>query len=160
MTHDQVEALTFADKVVVMYGGEVVQIGTPQELFERPGHTFVGYFIGSPGHELPARRGLGRSRALVDGARASARARPTAEPPKGQRVQIGVRPEYVAIVERGRRPVQVRRVEDLGRKRLAYVALGGQLLVGHHPPEMSSIGDRRTSCSIRRTSTSMPTTFA
>ena len=49
VTHDQTEALTFADKVVVMHDGRVVQIGTPQELFERPEHTFVGYFIGSPG---------------------------------------------------------------------------------------------------------------
>ena len=49
VTHDQTEALTFADKVVVMNVGEVVQIGTPVELFERPRHTFVGHFIGSPG---------------------------------------------------------------------------------------------------------------
>ena len=49
VTHDQTEALTFAEKVVVMYEGEIVQIGTPAELFERPKHTFVGYFIGSPG---------------------------------------------------------------------------------------------------------------
>ncbi|MEM7642079.1 MAG: ABC transporter ATP-binding protein, partial [Pseudomonadota bacterium] len=49
VTHDQTEALTFADQVVVMHNGRVVQQGTPQELFERPAHTFVGYFIGSPG---------------------------------------------------------------------------------------------------------------
>src|SRR6478752_7644385 len=49
VTHDQTEALTFADKVVVMYDGQIVQIGTPAELFEKPKHTFVGYFIGSPG---------------------------------------------------------------------------------------------------------------
>ena len=49
VTHDQTEALTFADQVVVMQEGEVVQIGTPVELFERPAHTFVGHFIGSPG---------------------------------------------------------------------------------------------------------------
>ena len=55
VTHDQTEALTFADQVVVMHDGEVVQIGTPDELFERPAHTFVGYFIGSPGmNVLPA----------------------------------------------------------------------------------------------------------
>ena len=48
VTHDQTEALTFADQVVVMQDGEVVQIGTPVELFERPAHTFVGHFIGSP----------------------------------------------------------------------------------------------------------------
>jgi glycerol transport system ATP-binding protein len=49
VTHDQTEALTFADKVVVMKDGEIVQIGTPVELFEDPKHTFVGHFIGSPG---------------------------------------------------------------------------------------------------------------
>src|SRR5260221_1378121 len=49
VTHDQTEALTFADQVVVMNNGEVVQTGTPIELFERPMHTFVGHFIGSPG---------------------------------------------------------------------------------------------------------------
>jgi glycerol transport system permease protein len=55
VTHDQTEALTFADKVVVMYDGRVVQMGTPEELFEAPAHTFVGYFIGSPGMNfLPA----------------------------------------------------------------------------------------------------------
>ena len=56
VTHDQIEALTFADRVVVMNEGKAVQIGTPDDLFERPEHTFVGYFIGSPGIEfMPAR---------------------------------------------------------------------------------------------------------
>ena len=56
VTHDQTEAMTFADTVVVMYDGGVVQIGPPVELFRRPAHTFVGYFIGSPGmNVLPAR---------------------------------------------------------------------------------------------------------
>ena len=62
VTHDQIEALTFADKVVVMNDGRAVQIGTPAELFERPEHTFVGYFIGSPGHELLSGRSVGRAR--------------------------------------------------------------------------------------------------
>src|SRR6266849_5354284 len=48
VTHDQTEALTFADTVVVMHDGRVVQSGTPAELFDKPAHTFVGYFIGSP----------------------------------------------------------------------------------------------------------------
>ena len=61
VTHDQTEALTFADQVVVMQDGEVVQIGTPVELFERPQHTFVGHFIGSPGMNiLPASEDGGR----------------------------------------------------------------------------------------------------
>ena len=49
VTHDQVEALTFAEQVVVMTRGRAVQIGSASELFERPQHTFVGHFIGSPG---------------------------------------------------------------------------------------------------------------
>ncbi len=52
VTHDQTEALTFADNVVVMHDGTVVQVGTPEELFSRPNHTFVGHFIS--GHERPA----------------------------------------------------------------------------------------------------------
>ena len=52
VTHDQTEALTFADQVVVMHEGEIVQTGTPVELFEKPKHTFVGYFIGSPGMNI------------------------------------------------------------------------------------------------------------
>src|SRR3954468_10557510 len=62
VTHDQTEALTFADTVVVMHDGAVVQMGTPSELFERPAHTFVGYFIGSPGMNF--------MKAEVDGDRA------------------------------------------------------------------------------------------
>jgi glycerol transport system ATP-binding protein len=49
VTHDQLEAATFADEIAVMYEGKIVQFGTPQSLFDRPKHTFVGYFIGSPG---------------------------------------------------------------------------------------------------------------
>ena len=61
VTHDQIEALTFADQVVVMTRGRVVQIGTPEQLFERPAHRFVGHFIGSPGMNfLPARGSGGR----------------------------------------------------------------------------------------------------
>ena len=52
VTHDQVEALTFADQVVVMHEGHVVQVGSPADLFERPTHTFVGHFIGSPGMNI------------------------------------------------------------------------------------------------------------
>ena len=52
VTHDQNEAMTFADNIIVMSEGEVVQTGSPKELFERPNTTFVGYFIGSPAMNL------------------------------------------------------------------------------------------------------------
>ena len=140
VTHDQIEALTFADKVVVMNEGKAVQIGTPDDLFERPEHTFVGYFIGSPGMNLmPAK--VSGSRALVDGAELQLGA-VYPDPPKGRRVQIGVRPDYTELSSAAGVPVRVRRIADLGRKRLAYVTLGGQQIVATVPPEMSSIGDQ------------------
>jgi len=66
VTHDQTEALTFADTVVVMHDGRVVQSGTPAELFEKPAHTFVGYFIGSPGMNIVPAQVRGRE-ARIDG---------------------------------------------------------------------------------------------
>ena len=94
VTHDQVEALTFADKVIVLNEGRAVQIGTPAELFERPEHTFVGYFIGSPGMNLLPATVTGR-RAEVDGNEIQlAAAYPNL--PASRRVQIGVRPDYAS----------------------------------------------------------------
>src|SRR5258707_7601275 len=66
VTHDQTEALTFADTVVVMHDGRVVQSGTPAELFEKPAHTFVGYFIGSPGMNIVPAEVRGRE-GRIDG---------------------------------------------------------------------------------------------
>lgn len=122
VTHDQTEALTFADKVVVMYDGRVVQIGTPQELFERPEHTFVGYFIGSPGmNVIPAE--VSGNRANVHGA--------TLELARGYaaldgKVEIGVRPEFVSLTEGAGLPVNVRRVEDVGRHKIVRADLFGR----------------------------------
>jgi glycerol transport system ATP-binding protein len=121
VTHDQTEALTFANRVVVMHEGRVVQIGTPQELFERPTHTFVGYFIGSPGmNVLPA---------TVQGA--EARLAAGAVPLlygygdlKG-RVEIGVRPEFVRLTQGEGLPVAIRRIEDVGRHRILRAELDG-----------------------------------
>ncbi|MCB2101652.1 MAG: ABC transporter ATP-binding protein [Rhodobacterales bacterium] len=119
VTHDQTEALTFADKVVVMYEGEVVQVGTPEELFERPSHTFVGYFIGSPGMNLlPVR--LEGTTAHLDG---HAVALPDAVAvPQDARVELGIRPEYVTFDPAGL-PVTVQKVEDIGREKIARVRL-------------------------------------
>ena len=95
VTHDQIEALTFADKVIVMNEGKAVQIGTPAELFECPEHTFVGYFIGSPGMNLLPATVTGR-RAEVEGNEIQlAVAYPNL--PSNRHVQIGVRPDYVYL---------------------------------------------------------------
>jgi glycerol transport system ATP-binding protein len=112
VTHDQTEAMTFADQVVVMHEGAVVQVGTPVELFERPRHTFVGHFIGSPGmNVLPCEVEDGVARfAGVPVATAG----PALGAARGARTEIGVRPEFVRFAERGI-PVRVVRVADAGR---------------------------------------------
>ncbi len=115
VTHDQTEALTFADKVVVMHDGRVVQVGTPEELFERPEHTFVGYFIGSPGMNLLDAR-VESTKAVIGGTEISLGA-DYGQP--GGRVQIGVRPEFVTLAAAGEGlPVRVIRIEDVGRHKI------------------------------------------
>ena len=122
VTHDQTEALTFADKVVVMYDGRVVQIGTPQELFERPAHTFVGYFIGSPGMNLFDAE-IDGSIAMIAGANVALGA---SYAPKGGRLQVGVRPEFIRLATKGEGvPAQIRRVEDVGRHRIVRLDVAG-----------------------------------
>jgi glycerol transport system ATP-binding protein len=110
VTHDQTEALTFADQVVVMQDGEIVQIGTPVDLFDRPEHTFVGHFIGSPGmNVLPAE--------LRDGGAFFAGRHVALEGPatRGEgRHQIGIRPEFVSLAAEGI-PATVRKAVDLGK---------------------------------------------
>ncbi|MGP9821482.1 ABC transporter ATP-binding protein [Salinarimonas sp. NSM] len=123
VTHDQTEALTFADKVVVMYDGQVVQTGTPAELFERPAHTFVGYFIGSPGmNVLPAR--VEGTSAHVEGVEIPLDA---SYPALTGKVEIGVRPEFLTLSKDGPGlPVAVRRIEDVGRHRIVRLDLVGR----------------------------------
>ncbi len=131
VTHDQTEALTFADTVVVMHDGAVVQAGTPDELFDRPAHTFVGHFIGSPGMNVLPCRVEGRT-ALVEGHRIElARGYPALG---SGRVELGIRPEHVSLHPRGRGlPVTVRRIDDLGRARIARVDLAGRPLAAIVP---------------------------
>ncbi len=115
VTHDQTEALTFADKVVVMYDGRVVQIGTPQQLFETPEHTFVGYFIGSPGMNVLDAEVTGQT------ARVGDTDIPLANGYDGLTgtIQIGVRPEFASLTtDPTGLPVTIRRIEDVGRHKI------------------------------------------
>ena len=141
VTHDQIEALTFADQVVVMFDGAIVQVGTPQALFEDPAHTFVGYFIGSPGMNLlPCT--LEADSAVVGGAGgtrvplepdliARARARDAAP---GAEFTLGIRPEFVRCTNTSDGPssravsAEIRAVEDLGNYKIVTAKLGDQIL--------------------------------
>ncbi len=111
VTHDQIEALTFAEEVVVMTRGRAVQTGSAEELFERPQHTFVGHFIGSPGMNfLPARVADG---ALQIAGRALAN---RVGLPDGS-LKLGVRPEYVVQTMEGdlaALPFTVTMAQDIG----------------------------------------------
>ncbi len=123
VTHDQTEALTFADQVVVMKDGEVVQIGTPVELFERPHHTFVGHFIGSPGMNIlpcavkDGEVAVGQSRIEVDNAAAL----------KGLSgmYELGVRPEFTRFANAGL-PVSIAKVTETGRSRIVDTRFDGR----------------------------------
>lgn len=123
VTHDQTEALTFADKVVVMYEGEVVQIGTPEELFETPAHTFVGYFIGSPGMNILPAKVTGRT-ATVGNTKVSLGADYGNISANG--IEIGVRPEFLKITEGD--AAKVVAVEDLGRHQIVRLMFEGQTI--------------------------------
>ena len=121
VTHDQTEALTFAQTVVVMFEGQIVQIGTPAELFERPSHTFVGYFIGSPGMNVMPVSLEGTTARL--GPHAIALPGGLA-PSAGARIELGVRPEYVRVGREGL-PIKVRTLEDIGRHRILRGSIEG-----------------------------------
>jgi glycerol transport system ATP-binding protein len=124
VTHDQTEAMTFADQVMVMHEGTVVQAGTPVELFERPRHTFVGHFIGSPGMNiLPCEVGGGMARFAGQPVRTANAA--SAAP--GARTEIGVRPEFVRFAPQGI-PVSVARVADAGRHRIVETRHGDTVI--------------------------------
>jgi len=143
VTHDQVEALTFADKVVVMYEGEIVQIGSPQDLFENPEHTFVGYFIGSPGMnflDCTVDGNVARCNGagiVIDDAVAA----------KGRdiegKLELGIRPMHLTVAAEavdGSVPARVKSIEDQGSYRIVNVSLAGKTLrarmpEGGHIPE-------------------------
>jgi glycerol transport system ATP-binding protein len=125
VTHDQTEALTFADQVVVMHEGTVVQIGTPVDLFERPKHTFVGHFIGSPGmNVLPCT--LDGAAPYFDGIPIPTESRATLDD-GAERLEIGVRPEFVRFAEDGI-PVKIVRWSDAGRYQIVDVRHGEHLI--------------------------------
>ncbi|MEO1650042.1 MAG: ABC transporter ATP-binding protein [Pseudomonadota bacterium] len=133
VTHDQTEALTFADQVVVMHDGEVVQIGTPVELFERPRHTFVGHFIGSPGMNVLDAQ-LDNGAAMIAGHRVELETPTNAV--EAKTLEVGIRPEFIRFSETGI-PVVIHKVSDAGRHRVVDARAGDariNLLVDEDTP--------------------------
>jgi glycerol transport system ATP-binding protein len=139
VTHDQTEALTFADQVVVMNNGEVVQTGTPIELFEKPRHTFVGHFIGSPGMNLMPCEVKG-GKAFVGGQAVPAA---NAKAAKNGMFELGVRPEFVSFAKAGL-AADIVKIADIGRQRVVEARLGSGHAVKLVVPEGHDIPQGRT----------------
>ncbi len=139
VTHDQVEAMTFAEQIMVMSRGKVVQVGTPEALFERPAHTFVGHFIGSPGMNiLPVDIAGGVVR--LDGQAIPAT---VGMPLVSGPLKLGIRPEYTRLATPGQPGVAaaiVERVQNVGTYQLLTARIGSHLVrarlgLEHNLPE-------------------------
>jgi len=146
VTHDQVEAMTLADKIVVLNDGRVAQVGTPLELFERPQNQFVAGFIGAPSMNFldgvvtggPTSAAI----TLAGGLVLPIEAQKFDLPAPGTAVVLGIRPEDVVPEGHGTRPAlgadfegQVGFAEMLGNESLLFTELGGVELVSRmqHP---------------------------
>jgi multiple sugar transport system ATP-binding protein len=126
VTHDQVEAMTMADRIVVMHDGRVEQIGTPLELYDRPCNLFVAQFIGSPAMNVvngTVRRGGGAAHVEVDGGvRWPLHGAPGAD---GQAVAYGVRPEHLTLApDGGGVPGEIIVVEPTGAETELLIQVG------------------------------------
>ena len=138
VTHDQTEALTFADQVVVMDEGEIVQIGTPVDLFERPTHTFVGYFIGSPGmNVLPCEVQGGQ--AFFHGVNIPLEG--IIQSGLSGKTEIGIRPEFVSIATSGIEAT-VCKISDIGRHNIVQTKVGDTRITAIIAGDIPNIGDR------------------
>ena len=115
VTHDQTEALTFADQVVVMHEGQIVQTGTPVELFEKPKHTFVGHFIGSPGMNiLPCE--INKGAVAVNGTKIET-SNSKIDNSNFSKIEVGVRPEFISFNKEGL-PVKILNVSNTGKNKI------------------------------------------
>jgi sn-glycerol 3-phosphate transport system ATP-binding protein len=125
VTHDQVEAMTLADRLIVMNGGNADQIGPPLDLYERPATAFVAGFIGSPAMNLVAGRLDGSG--TVIGNCVVRVAHPDDE--LGRAVTVGLRPEHLDIAADGPLPLTVELLERLGADTIIHGRLGGDGVV-------------------------------
>jgi sn-glycerol 3-phosphate transport system ATP-binding protein len=144
VTHDQVEAMTLSDKLVVMSGGQIEQVGTPAQVYRRPETRFVATFIGSPPMNLLAGEVEGQGRVSVAGL-----SLPVADMheglTRGMAVEVGLRPEDVRVgaAAPGMLDMDVDFVEELGATQLFHGKLGGSDFVVQAPTGAISPDARR-----------------
>jgi multiple sugar transport system ATP-binding protein len=124
VTHDQIEAMTMADTIVVMNGGNVEQIGSPLELYDNPANLFVAGFIGSPAMNFLPGQFAQRSAAAVRLSNACELPAPPCREADGRDVTLGVRPEHF-LINQGGVPAEVIVVEPTGADTQVYCRLSG-----------------------------------
>jgi multiple sugar transport system ATP-binding protein len=129
VTHDQIEAMTMADKIVVMHDGIVEQIGSPLELYDRPDNQFVASFIGSPAMNFLKGKVKANGSATFEGP--NGLKLPLASAPAnsdGRAVVYGVRPEHFTIADDGAE-AEIVVVEPTGSETQVFAKLGGEQVV-------------------------------
>ena len=127
VTHDQIEAMTMADKIVVMQGGRVEQIGAPLELYDRPANLFVAGFIGSPAMNFVSGEVRGGAFRMADGT--AWPMPPSARISEGERATYGFRPEHLRLAPEGI-PVTVQLVEPTGSETQVTARAGEKPIIG------------------------------
>ncbi|MBJ7498852.1 MAG: sn-glycerol-3-phosphate ABC transporter ATP-binding protein UgpC [Sphingopyxis sp.] len=115
VTHDQVEAMTLADRIVVLRDGRIEQVGTPRELYERPANIFVAQFLGTPRMNIAAATADGAGKAILPDGRNIVLPALTVPLADGTPLSIGIRPEDIAIGDAAvDLPFTIRFIERLG----------------------------------------------
>jgi len=138
VTHDQVEAMTLADRLIVMNAGHAEQIGAPLELYEKPATTYVAGFIGSPAMNLLSGRLTGGAIELANGQRlALGNAGPADS--NGRAVTLGVRPEHLVVAANGGLALKVDLVEALGADTIVYGRLPSDTALVARLPGTSAV---------------------
>jgi sn-glycerol 3-phosphate transport system ATP-binding protein len=137
VTHDQVEAMTMADRLVVMNGGQIEQVGTPIEIYRRPATRYVATFMGSPPMNIL------KAEAVAGGVRIDGALIPAVGVVPGTALEAGIRPEDLRIAEDGL-PFRIAFVEELGATRLLHGPLAGtdvavQVPAGSAPQEGDTV---------------------
>ena len=123
VTHDQIEAMTMADRIVVMQGGRIAQLGTPLELYDRPANLFVAGFIGSPAMNLMTERAEPGTVVLLDGTQVPAA---VPEAARGRAVTLGIRREAFAKAADGPMRLSVQLTEPTGPELHVYGRIADQ----------------------------------
>jgi multiple sugar transport system ATP-binding protein len=137
VTHDQVEAMTMADRIVVLRAGKVEQVDTPLNLFNRPANLFVAGFIGAPGMNLWPGEATGDGRVRLDAGPVLSHPGPAQR--KGARMTVGLRPQHLALAGEGAITATVGLIEALGAETVVHGTLtdGGARVLAVLPGQLA-----------------------